>query len=420
MIRNHRGIIKKYLSAWRSSSLSLFILWWVIFIFIAFPTTAPAQEPMKIRLDPAASMGGELSSVFKEVRYIPLETTKQSLFGRIDQFVAVDNYFVILDYDTNSILVFLNDGRFHARIQGGDRSKKFHPKGIWFFAINRRLLEISYSVGPTTRLVYDIHGKLLREEESLEARYYECLGDDRIVYSSFRPADQKGHSERWPELTWHRDSTTYKMDLYYSYGEYPSVRRDYFAYRSSPFYGSGSAPYLHYTRLYDYNVYRIDDTSLSVQYQFVFPRSVSLPQDFVTNPDYEGKRFDFVIKNHRERIYSIDNFYTIGDKLFFSLLSADSDVRSDIIFDLSTLKAVSLSRIIPDQRNGFLPLKAQIHPGFLGVDEQRLYLSTSAPDMFAARQEAAAKKPEYDSTLQKFFAQADNNANPVIIQAIPW
>lgn len=391
-----------------------------IIFFMICSAALIAQEPIKIRLDPRASMGGEVSSVFKQIRYIPLETTKQSLFGRINQFVAVGDYFIILDYDTNSILIFFKDGRFHARIEGGDRSKKFHPRGIWFFAVDRRALEISYNAGPTTRLVYDIHGKLLREEEGMKARYYQCLDDNRIVYSNFWPADQKGHGEKWPELTWRQDSTTYKTDLYYSYEEYPSVRGDYFASGGGgPFYGGGAGSYLNYTRLYDYSVYQIDDTSVRIRYQFVFPLAISLPQDFTTSADYEGKRFEFIKKKHRDVVNSISDFYTVSDKLFFSLHSADPNDRYDIILDLPTLEAVSLSRIIPDQSNGFLPLKTIVHPGFLGVDEQHLYLSTSAFDMFAARNDAAAKKPEYDSTLQRFFTRADKNANPIIIQAIP-
>src|SRR5690606_28131365 len=46
------------------------------------------------------------------VNYIPLETTKKSVFGRIRQLLVSADYFIIWDADTNFIYFFDKKGKF--------------------------------------------------------------------------------------------------------------------------------------------------------------------------------------------------------------------------------------------------------------------------------------------------------------------
>ncbi|WP_323757603.1 6-bladed beta-propeller [Roseivirga sp.] len=55
----------------------------------------------------------------KNIRFTPLETTDESLFGKIDEFVLTDSRYIVADRSTNSILVFFHDGKFDFKI---DRS----------------------------------------------------------------------------------------------------------------------------------------------------------------------------------------------------------------------------------------------------------------------------------------------------------
>ncbi|RZL13073.1 MAG: 6-bladed beta-propeller, partial [Pedobacter sp.] len=52
-----------------------------------------------LRLDPSTARGAAASQVFDEVKFIPLETTKESLFGSISQFVVTDGNYIVYDYD---------------------------------------------------------------------------------------------------------------------------------------------------------------------------------------------------------------------------------------------------------------------------------------------------------------------------------
>ncbi|MEO8399854.1 MAG: hypothetical protein ABI550_08590, partial [Ignavibacteriaceae bacterium] len=55
----------------------------ITLLFICFYKNSLAQNVPKLRIDPAQAYGGSLASVFSSIEYIPLETTKESLFGDV-------------------------------------------------------------------------------------------------------------------------------------------------------------------------------------------------------------------------------------------------------------------------------------------------------------------------------------------------
>lgn len=57
-----------------------------------------------LHIDPDNAMSGTVSHIFESGRYIPLETTKVSSFGKIYQLKITDKYFIITDLDTRAIL----------------------------------------------------------------------------------------------------------------------------------------------------------------------------------------------------------------------------------------------------------------------------------------------------------------------------
>lgn len=59
-----------------------------------------------LRVDPDNAFGASASEAFQSATYIPLETTKESTFGKIDKLEITDEYFIVLDENTNSILFF--------------------------------------------------------------------------------------------------------------------------------------------------------------------------------------------------------------------------------------------------------------------------------------------------------------------------
>ena len=58
----------------------------IIAAFIAQTGNCFAQSiPITLRINPEEAIGCPSSKLFADINYIPLETNKESLFGRIDQ-----------------------------------------------------------------------------------------------------------------------------------------------------------------------------------------------------------------------------------------------------------------------------------------------------------------------------------------------
>ncbi len=80
----------------------------------------------EIRINPRTALTEEVSGadVFKSIAYLPLQTTKQSQFGDIDQLELTSDYFFILEHNhsqvnariNSAIIIFKRSGEFHAKI----------------------------------------------------------------------------------------------------------------------------------------------------------------------------------------------------------------------------------------------------------------------------------------------------------------
>src|SRR5687768_960534 len=82
------------------------------FNLFAQGTKIDSSEMVTLRIDPESSRGAAVSQVFDEVQFIPLETTKESLFGSVSQLEVTDKNYIIYDYDTRSIFIFSKEGKY--------------------------------------------------------------------------------------------------------------------------------------------------------------------------------------------------------------------------------------------------------------------------------------------------------------------
>lgn len=108
-------------------------------LLILFGCALKAQTTVTFRLDPGNARGGSTGQIFDSVQFIPLETSKESLFGSIDQLEMTDSLFIILDVRGHSILLFFRTGKFYKRIATGGIDKYFY----WFTLDNTKVRIIS-------------------------------------------------------------------------------------------------------------------------------------------------------------------------------------------------------------------------------------------------------------------------------------
>lgn len=63
----------------------------ILFIFVLLaPSILTNAQATILRIHPSSARGGIVSQLFDKIKFIPLETTKESLFGRIDQLEATE------------------------------------------------------------------------------------------------------------------------------------------------------------------------------------------------------------------------------------------------------------------------------------------------------------------------------------------
>jgi hypothetical protein len=396
-----------------------------IFVFLASTLSLPtvAQEPLMLRIDPLQSRGGNSSQIFKEISYIPLETTKESIFGRIDQLFIANDYFIILDTDTNSILFFYKNGKFHCKIEGGEISKRYSPRGIRFFSVNTEQKEISYKISQTKILVYNFDGKKLREDDQIKANYYYYLPNGKIVFSYFRINDKSEADSLSNELVWQLKGKTYKTALPYATKSSIFTGSDNINIFGSSLYRSSNDNKIAYFKPYDYNIYQLNSDSIWSSYSFVLPAAISLPQDFLSNSSYFGKRFGFIKQQQPRSVWGISHFYELNDLIFFKFETGSNNDINSFMYNTKSSNLISISNITSDDKNFWLPLfgrgSAFSLTNFLAVDESSIYTSASSLDIFNSKEQTLSKKIKYNLVMENYFNTESKTSNPVIIRLEP-
>lgn len=378
-----------------------------------------------IRIDPNLANGGAMSQVFSEINFIPLETTKESLFGDITRLEVTKSNYIVFDQDTKSILIFTRQGKFKAKINGtkiNDNSKSNgNINGFYGFNLIKKNTGDIIQINIKNKLYnYDTDGKLIEiiKLESKAFTYDEkyIFNDSVQVLNYFKDKESSDHSNyEYALLKNNRVISKYfKVDTskYSKMGD--------FAVGGPSFIRTDNPNVLHAVRFYDYNVYQITSNGISIAYTFVFPNNNTIPADFNKNPIYFGKKMDYFFKNG-SKIYGIGHTYQIGDFLYFKCGSLSPYVRKNgsLVYDLKNDYLLSLNRLDPDSLSHFLPIIGRWENDFKKYDDDYLYASLSSLEMFTYYQREKNKKIKYPTSIETYFEKGNKKDNPVIIQLKP-
>jgi hypothetical protein len=378
-----------------------------------------------LRVDPAQAQGARISQIFDEVIFIPLETTKESLFGSISQLKSTTLNFVVWDNDTKSILIFNKDGKFKAKIKKSSIFNDFESGGVSSFA-NLTIMvedgkEIIVAATNKSKIYFDLDAKLLRKVRYEVSAPTSTFVDGTIVDRNLR-LDKDGDSISY-ELKLIKDNKNvasffphaadwYEKDQFFTAGEAltPHIGHDeYF-----------------FVRPYDYKVYSLTSKKMSVAYSFLFPASNSLPTGFESDSVFRGKRRDFFERNPKV-FYGIGGINQIGSKLYFKVAnwSWDLQEKKAFIYDLKTNLVTSIADLEPDAISQFLPITDTgvsndfINRGFHLFDGKYFYTSYSSLAFFGFVQRNQSKALTYNSTISNFIKTQNKKSNPILIQLRP-
>jgi hypothetical protein len=403
--------------------------WIAIFCFIVY-YTASGQSTRDLYFQPSFATGAPASKIFEEINYIPLETTKKSLFGRIRQLVVSDDYFIIWDADTNFIYFFDKKGKFIKKyrppnctiktiqldksrnalfISGSNKNFSFSPAEIEKMMedpTNRSFARFTWSAYYD---LSDIHKeKIQRLKDFSLALVAPTIFNNWWAYS-YIFANRKFADNTGYELKVYDGEKNIREDFSYN------KRNEAFYYKPEQvnFFPTNDRERLLFTRPYNYSIYQLTKDSVSLLYTLILPLENSLPKAFFTHPFRSKNDLDLYRTQNGSLVWKINNVYRVQHYMFFSLDYNKSPRERNFMLDETTNRFYSTGKINTDSTNGYLPL---LQSGIQYADENHLYSSASSSSMFQSKDNNQARNPEYKPAIKQYFEKGTRTDNPVIIQ----
>jgi hypothetical protein len=392
---------------------------------LAQASKVDSSEMKTLRIDPSTARGASASQIFDEVKYIPLETTKESLFGSISQLKVTTDYYIIYDYDTKAILIFDKQGKYKTKINGTkiekDPDNKNSQDFYGFSLVTENDQQVIQLKSGKYNFYFDLNAKLIRKVKGEKYVSNEKFSDGTVVDYSYTEKKDKDSTNY--EISLVKD--TKKVASYFPY----SMEK----YKTDEFYSGGESitnygvpDELFFIRAYEYNIYKLTPKKLLLAYNIIFPANISLPADFRDNPLYKGKRREYFDKNPKV-FFAIGSVYQLGNDLFLkgTNWSWGGDEKKALIYNLKTSALTSVSDIEPDSLSQFLPVTDAgigwefAGRGFLLYEKKYFYTSYSSLALFGYKEQSAGKNRKYDALLTEYFKTQNKKSNPVLIQLKP-
>ena len=394
-------------------NLYLMIRYSILLSLILLSHFLRAQDSITLRIDPDNARGGTATQIFDSVRFIPLETTKESLFGSIDQLEVTDSFFIILDTRGHSILLFRRNGSFFTRISTGGGDKYF-----FYFTLDRSAGEIIVTNNfANALLVYDLQGRFLRNESFPGPIYslYSFPGKT-VLYNLHRSAKLESSDHILFDLCYSKgyDSVFKNVKPYNARNE-----GEEFTARSNFFNFSGEAGSCMFSLPFDYTFYQLNDTGILRKYHLVFPLIKSLPPNFSTDVGYRNMRLKYAYNSPGtlSTILQLERGFRYGDYLLFSTFTRHMVAGGDYNFayNFHSGSVISFSRVTGDSSSFYFPILSNPLERIEAICSDIIFSSLPSFTMFAVKN-GLDKRVDYPEELKKYFENGKRTDNSVIVQ----
>ncbi|OQP60497.1 hypothetical protein A3860_33055 [Niastella vici] len=399
----------------------------IICIILFFETNAQVIE--KLRINPAISYGGNASEYIKTIEYIPLETTKESLFGAVSEMLITDSSFIISDLDTKALLFFTRSGRFLQKIKG----KIVYPsawldkKSNTILVCNTFPLTDPHSI-PCIR--YSLSGKKLQSlsltRNELDLIRGIDLGNEYTVTRTNYdlPVDGKIKDTTLFLISTYKGGSLYKRIFPFNTLEHQLFFKQNRSLNIGSMSENGS---VYVVTPFDHFLYKVSKDKVTPMYQFVFPANRTLPRGIIESKD--SRVIDSVQKilaHDQNIIVNVKNIIFNGKKMYFNAgvsvypysdLGSGGSNQFNFIYDLNSGKLTSFERFTPDSTTCYLPFTS-LRSRYWGMDyfDGFFYTNISSLNIFAAKGATKSKNPNYPPVLQEYFNTQNSRSNPVIVK----
>jgi len=279
-----------------------------------FETIVKADEYQKIEVfsDKTQSID-KLSTIITETRFLPLQTPKDVLIGKINKLFVIDNLIFIADMSyTQTLFVFDNLGKFKFLI----KSDKVSPNSFREFsavAVTSKRIYIS-DQSQLKLFIYDLNGKLV---ETKKLEYYfnnmVCINDDAL-YLLTGTVNNVGELNDIPvnKNLVHVDlKNNFKIiSAHFTHSEFRDV-----TVKLKPFSRINDGNYL-LSPFFDSNIYELSDHGIKTKYSIDFDGR-KMSQEELSQVE-SSSEFDKLFLSNPKTIGVIDHLMENNNWLRFS------------------------------------------------------------------------------------------------------
>ncbi|MPM75836.1 hypothetical protein SDC9_122830 [bioreactor metagenome] len=350
-----------------------------------------------------------LSTLFKRVKTIILESTENSIIGRINSLQTYKDLIIIMDKTiSKGIFVFDKSGKFLYKIgdngQGpgefveiSDYTLDVKKEKVYVLDNQRQLINVFNLLTGEFAEVIKLKGDYIR---SFHLQFIEdCLYTDAYSWKKsednflLREIDIKTGSQI---NCWMRN---------FDYNK-----------NSSDLYFTGNGVFYSRNSIRPKFIQLFMDTVISIDQGRIVPYLAIKSKKLLTEKDIEnakGNSIDEKISSFLtiDKIFHIENFIEFGNKVYFEY--RQKNMKNFVVYDIDTKKTIVSRRIIND-----LIYKKHVGqillPHFCHVDNSGVYGYVHPMEMDKFIE--SAKRNQLSDNLDKIkiIKSLDSNSNPVI------
>lgn len=401
-----------------------------LFFFIGKTSFLYSQGLQKIRINPDQAYGGPVSDYFQDIEYIPLETTKESLFGDVSEMIVTNDSYVIYDWDTKSVFFFnKKDGKYLTK-------KSFNQDASINISYIKHSNSIIVNVGQSNRLKSEIYSfsslgipldsfKLSNDDNlsngskllSLEKDYFLVSGNNHVTTGQKLSSDTTYLLNVYKDNKFHKglipvtQSGNTAICMLHGYLNTGTVTPHDSMYLAMPL---------------THVIYKIKKDTAEAVFQLIFPFSRIIDPNVIQENDIEK------ISVLREKLYSDprtiltisnifhhkkDLFFKVNPRMYTTYAGSNSEGQYNFIYNSVNGNLTSIERMQSDSSSFYLPIFGQhLRVKGLYYNNDNIYTTVSSLQMFSAYQENITKKANYPEILQSYFKTQDRKSNPVIVR----
>lgn len=379
-----------------------------------------AQTNHTLRIDPTYARGGKASQFFDEISFVPLETTKESSFGILQNIQVSEHYIAFADISTSTLFVFKKDGHFHSKITelpSMSRATRGFFQALSGFILQPGSENISIVYGGRDKTgsrhlaVFSADGKLIHSKQ-LNTSFNNLSG-------KFSPLN--GNKALF--ATDNKDTPAYfdvVGDMDVLIGERVQKKAgDPFnkSWMNSYRLESSSVEGSIWSRPYDNLFYHFDSQGNPSTYTILLPASLALSSEFYEDSSIIGNEKNCMeyLADHRNKISTIGELYKIRNIIGFTFTKYNSSGPLDSYwYSLTTQSLYCAGKVSTDTMCYSLPIFAL--PSIVGTDGDYIYLNAPSFVLFNAVANLPDKHWQTNPILNTYFTTENNKSNPVLIR----